>query len=106
MREKITLCIALVCILVYAAAVGFGAFQIHDNIQNQRALSKTEYVYLKNLSVYTAQSLGFMSEAYKAEMSRALFATKTIQAFIISGSNNTYRIILLPKNEEAESSLR
>ncbi|MDR2900061.1 MAG: hypothetical protein LBV20_00880 [Treponema sp.] len=92
MREKIILCIALVCILVYAAAIGFGAFQIYDNIQEQSALSKTEYAYLKNLSVFTAQGLGFMSEAYKAEMSKALFATKTVQALIISGSNSTFAL--------------
>jgi hypothetical protein len=90
MREKIIVCIALVCILVYAAAIGFGAFQIYDNMQEQSVLAKTEYAYLKNLSVFTAQSVGFMTDAYKAEMSRALFATKTVQAFIISGSNNSF----------------
>jgi GGDEF domain-containing protein len=90
MREKIILCVAIFCILVYVVAIGFGAIQIHDNIQEQSVLAETEYVYLKNLSVYAAQSLGFMTEAYKAEMSKALFETKTVQAFIISGSNNFF----------------
>jgi hypothetical protein len=90
MRGKIILCIAIVCILVYAAAVGFGAFQIYNNIQEQSALSKTEYAYLKNLSVFTVESFGFMSEAYKAEMSKALFETKTVQALIVSGSNTSF----------------
>lgn len=90
MREKIILGIALFCILIYAAAIGFGALEIHNNIQEQSALSKTEYAYLKSLSVFSAEALGFMSEAYKAEMSKALFATKTVQAFVISGSNMTF----------------
>ncbi len=90
MRGKIVLCIALVCILVYAAAVGFGAFRIYKNIQEQNVLAKTEYAYLKNLSVFAAQSLGFMTDAYKEEMSNALFAGKTVQALLISGSNSYF----------------
>jgi hypothetical protein len=31
-----------------------------------------------------------MSESYQAEMSKALFATKTVQAFVISGSNVSF----------------
>ncbi len=87
MRKKITLLIALACILVYVVAIGFGAFRIYSNIQEQRILVQKEFADIEDLAASTAQGLGFMTEPYKEEMSNALFATKTIQAVIISGSD-------------------
>ena len=90
MRQKITLIIALACILVYGFAIGFGAFQIYNNMQEQKVLAERDFSNLKDQAVSSALVLGFMTDPYKEEMKIALGKSKTGQALIISSMNSSF----------------
>ncbi|QQO07965.1 hypothetical protein [Breznakiella homolactica] len=92
MRQKITSFIACVCIVVYVAAVGFGAYRIYVSINERRSLAKEEFFELVN-TASNAGVLGFMNEPFKEAVSDGIMNSVTLQAAIISGPyGNEYAV--------------
>jgi hypothetical protein len=83
MRQKISSVIAIICIAVYVAALGFAAYKIITGINDRQRLAEREFAELVEISS-TAGTLGFTSESFKGAIQDALFNSKTLQAVIVS----------------------
>ncbi|GHU73611.1 hypothetical protein FACS189450_13730 [Spirochaetia bacterium] len=55
--------VASVCIIVYIAALSYGAYRIYNSIQERLAIGEQEYANLADLAA-AAGVLGFMDEPF------------------------------------------
>lgn len=88
--SKVSSVVAAVCILVYIAAIAFGATRIIVDIGERRNLAEREFFDLADRATSSAVFLGFMSGAYQ-ETIRDFFATSSILlGVIITGSGHEH----------------
>lgn len=81
--------IAAVCILIYAFAVIQAAVRIYLKTEERKITAEQEFSNIAVTAV-TAGSLGFMTDQFIIEMEKALTASVTIEALIISGPDGQY----------------
>ena len=89
-KLKITSVIAALCIVIYIAAVSFGAVSILMNINERRNLAENEFYDLADKASSSAVFLGFMSEAYQETLKDSLANSETLLALIVTGSSGEY----------------
>ncbi|MCL2720057.1 MAG: GGDEF domain-containing protein [Treponema sp.] len=81
--------VAALCIIIYLFALIQGVVRVYLSIEQRSEVARIEFSQLYSL----AQSEGihgFMSESYKQTMNNALISTKSIEALIITGSDNAF----------------
>ena len=83
---KVSSVIAALCILIYIAAIAFGAAQIVVNIGERRKVAEKEFGDLADRASSAAVFLGFMSQPYQETIKDYIGSTETLLAVIISGS--------------------
>ena len=88
--SKISSVVAALCILVYIAAIAFGAVRIILNMSERRVLAENEFYDLADRATSSSVFLGFMSEAYHATIRDFLISSETLLGIIISGSDGEY----------------
>ena len=88
--SKISSIVAALCIVIYIAAIAFGAVQIIVNIGERRTLAETEFYDLADRASSSAVFLGFMSGAYQETLRDFLSSSETLLGIIITGSNGEY----------------
>ena len=77
---------AAVCILVYIAAVAFGAVRIIVDIGERRNLAEREFGDLADRASSSAVFTGFMSDAYQESIKDFLNTSSTLLGIIITSS--------------------
>ena len=87
---KVSSVIAALCIVIYIAAIIYGAFQIFTNIGERRDRAEMEFQDLTDRAASSAVFLGFMSEAYQETIRDFLSASDTLLGIIITGSAGEY----------------
>lgn len=88
--SKISSIVAAFCILIYIAAIAFGATRIILDIGERRNLAEREFFDLADRASSSAVFLGFMTEAYQ-ESIRDFFVTSSILlGVIITGPGNEH----------------
>ena len=82
---------AVICIILYATALVYGASRIIIDSRNRSTIAEKEF---KDISdrVSSAAVLGFMSTPYQNAVRDSILDSKTILAVIITGSNGEYGI--------------
>jgi hypothetical protein len=88
MRSKFSPIIALICILVYIAALGIGGFRIYTSVNERRVLANREFLDLADI-VSSAGASEFMGESLQRSIREAVTGSKTLGAVILSGPQNT-----------------
>jgi len=87
----LTSIIAAICILIYIAALSFGAVRIILNIGERRNFAKAEFDIIVDRASTAAVFLGFMSEQYQQAINDSLISTSTpLLGIIITGPSGTY----------------
>ena len=87
---KISSVIAVICIVIYIAAISYGAIQIITNIGERRDRAEREFQDLADRASSSAVFLGFMSEAYQETIMDFLASSDTLLGVIITGSSGEY----------------
>jgi hypothetical protein len=82
--SKISSVVAALCIVVYIAAIAFGAVGIIANVGERRSLAENEFFDLTDRATSSAVFLNFMSEAYQETIRDFLAASDTLLGIIIS----------------------
>jgi hypothetical protein len=88
--SKISSIMAAFCIVVYIAAIAFGAVRIVVSIGERRSLAEKEFFELSDRASSSAVFLGFMSEAYQESLKDFIGASYALLGVIITGSNGEY----------------
>jgi hypothetical protein len=78
--------VAAFCILVYIAAIAFGAARIIVDMGDRRNLAEREFFDLADRASSSAVFLGFASEAYQETIRDFLGASSILLGIIITGS--------------------
>ena len=84
MRNKIPSLIALTCILIYAGAVLFGAYQVYTSIESRRAQAIQELDRMQNL--ISQNSSIFFTEPFREQFHKQLSECTALEGIIITGS--------------------
>lgn len=87
---KVSSIVAAVCIIVYIAAIAFGAVRIIVNTGERRDAAEVEFNDLADMASYSAVFQGFMSEAYQESLKSFIGASNTLLGVIITGSGGEY----------------
>lgn len=88
--SKVSSIVAAVCIIVYIAAIAFGAVRIIVNTGERRDAAEVEFNDLADMASYSAVFQGFMSEAYQESLKSFIGASNTLLGVIITGSGGEY----------------
>ena len=88
--SKISSIVAALCIIIYNAAIGFGAVRVIANIGDRKKTAENEFYDLADRASSSAVFLGFMSEAYQETIRDFLGSSETLLGIIITGSNGEY----------------
>jgi len=88
--SKVSSFIAALCILVYIAAIAYGAVQIILSMGERQNLAEKEFYDLADRATSSSVFLGFMSEAYQATIRDFLGASDTLLGVIIASSGGEY----------------
>jgi len=88
--SKISSITAVICIVIYIAAIGFGAVRIIANIGDRKKTAENEFYDLADRASSSAVFLGFMSEPYQETIRDYLGISETLLGVIITGSNGEY----------------
>ena len=88
--SKVSSVVAAFCILVYIAAIAFGATRIILDMGERRNLAEKEFNDLSDRASSSAVFLGFMSEAYQESIRDFLNTSSILLGVIITGSSNEY----------------
>jgi len=88
--SKVSSVIATLCILIYIAAIAFGAAQIIVNIGERRNVAEKEFYDLADRASSSAVFLGFMSQPYQDTIKDYISSSQTLLGVIISGSGGEY----------------
>lgn len=89
-KMKISSVVAALCILVYIAAIAFGAVRIIAGSGERRDLAEKEFYDLADRASSSAVFLGFMSEAYQETLKEFIGASNVLLGIIITGSGGEY----------------
>jgi hypothetical protein len=81
--------IASVCIVVYIAALSYGALLIYNSVHERLSAGEQEYTNLADLAS-AAGVLGFMNEPFIRTIEDAIAGSQSILGVIISGPNGEY----------------
>ncbi|MDR1373454.1 MAG: hypothetical protein LBJ24_00620 [Treponema sp.] len=84
MRNRISSVIALICILVYIAALGFAGWRIYTSISERRSLANREFNALADFAS-AADPSDFMDESFQGKLRAMLADSKTLEGIIVSG---------------------
>ena len=84
MRNKIPSLIALICILIYVAAVLFGAYGVYTSIRSRRLLAIQELDGIQNL--ISRNNAIFFTEPFREQFRRQLADCTSLYGIIITGS--------------------
>ena len=88
--SKVSFIVAAFCILVYIAAIAFGATRIIVDMGDRRSLAEKEFHDLSDRASSSAVFLGFMSEAYQDSIRDFLNTSSILLGVIITGSNSDF----------------
>ena len=88
--SKASSIVATLCIVIYIAAVAFGAVRIIVNIGERKNLAEKEFYDLSDRASSSAVFLGFMSEPYRESLRDFIGASSTLLGVIITGSTGEY----------------
>ncbi|MDR2159819.1 MAG: hypothetical protein LBP23_07105 [Treponema sp.] len=81
----VTTFMAVICILVYIAALVFAAVRITANCMERRIVAESEFFSLADRASSSAVALGFMNEPFNAAMEDAVASSLTLQGVIVTG---------------------
>jgi len=81
--------IAAICIVIYVLALVQGAFRIYLSIDERKLTAEQEFSNLADLAL-SAGIQGFMDERFVQTINNALASSKSIEAVIITGPDNSY----------------
>jgi hypothetical protein len=84
MRNRISSVIALICILVYAAALGFAGWRLYTSIGERRSLANKEFNALADFAS-AANPSDFMGESFQERLREMLAGSRTLEGIIVSG---------------------
>jgi hypothetical protein len=84
MRKKLPTIVALVCILIYVAAVLFAAYRVYISVQQQQRVAEQELDRVREFLSQNGPS--FLDAANRAKLQERTAASKTIEGIIITGS--------------------
>ena len=87
---KVSSVVAVLCIVIYIAAITIGAIQIISDIGERKNRAEREFQDLADRATSSAVFLGFMSEAYRETIRDFLTASDTLLGIIITGSGGEY----------------
>ena len=83
--------VAALCILIYIAAIAFGAVRVFMNMSERQNLAKAEFDIIADRAVTASVFLGFMTEAYQESITDFLRSSRTpILGIIITGPMGDY----------------
>jgi len=82
--------VAVLCIVIYAAAIVFGAVRIITNMGERPGLAVAEFDDLTDRAISSSVFLGFMSEEYQQAIRDYLNNSETLTGVIITGSEGDY----------------
>jgi len=88
--SKMSSVVAALCMVIYIAAIAFGAVRIILNIGERRNVAAKEFEDLTDRASSSAVFLGFMSEAYQETIRDFLNSSETLLGVIITGSDGEY----------------
>lgn len=97
--KKFPAFIALLCILVYVAALLYGAYRVYTNIetQKQRAIAELDGIQRQ----ITQSGSSFFTESFREDIKKRLAGCDTLQGIIVTGSQGS-----IPFEKEAGSVIR
>jgi hypothetical protein len=81
--------IALLCILVYIAAILFAAYRMYQSVEERRSVAEREFFDLADLAS-SAGVLGFMGPAFQEAVQDTIDSSATLQGVIISGPTGEF----------------
>jgi len=81
--------IAAICIVIYVLALVQGAFRVYLSIEARKITAEQEFSNLADLAL-SAGIQGFMDDRFKETIKNALVSSKSIEAVIITGPENSY----------------
>ena len=87
---KISSVVAVLCIVIYIAAITIGAVQIIADMGERKDRAEREFQDLADRATSSAVILGFMSEAYRETIRDFLTASDTLLGIIITGSGGEF----------------
>jgi len=87
---KISTVVAVLCIITYIAAIGYGAYKVVTSMGERQSLAESEFSNLTNTAVSRSVDLGFLSETYRQTIRDFLNSSETLIAVIINGSGGEY----------------
>ncbi|MDR2020028.1 MAG: hypothetical protein LBQ14_04605 [Treponema sp.] len=87
MRNRVSSVIALICILVYIAALGFAGWRMYTSIGERRNLANKEFNALADFAS-AANPSDFMNESFQGKLRAMLAGSKTLEGIIVSGPQN------------------
>ena len=88
--SKVSPIIATLCILIYVAAVGFGAIRIIVDMGERRNLANREFQELAERASSSAVFFGFMSPEYQESIRDFVSTSQTLLGAIISSSSGDF----------------
>ena len=94
--SKVSSIVAAFCIVVYIAAIAFGAVRIILSIGERQNLAEREFYDLADRATSSSVFLGFMTEAYQATIRDFLGSSQTLLGIIITGSSSDYAFERFP----------
>ena len=90
-KSKVSSVIAALCIVAYSAALGYGIYQIIQNMEQRRNLAEREFYRLTETASSAAVFQGFMSDAYRETITDFLrYESRTLLGVIITSANGQY----------------
>ncbi|MCL2211350.1 MAG: GGDEF domain-containing protein [Treponema sp.] len=81
--------IAAICIVIYVLALVQGAFRIYLSVEDRKITAEQEFSNMVDLAL-SAGIQGFMDERFVQTINTALSSSKSIEAVIITGPDNSY----------------
>ena len=88
--SKISTVVAALCIIVYIAAIAFGAVRIFINMEERKNLAEIEFHDLADRATSSSVFMGFMSDEYQQSLRDILGGTAIILGVIITGPAGEY----------------
>jgi len=81
--------IAAICIVIYVLALVQGAFRIYLSVEDRKVTAEQEFSNIADLAL-SAGMQGFMDDRFEQTIKNALLSSKSIEALIITGPDNSY----------------
>ncbi|MCL2758605.1 MAG: GGDEF domain-containing protein [Treponema sp.] len=81
--------IAAICIVIYLIALVQGAVRLYLSVDERKITAEREFSHIADLAL-SAGIQGFMDDRFVQTMNNALASSKSIEALIITGPDNSY----------------